>query len=74
VTWRVLLEGGPLDGQQAVLERANLPDRTEDWPEAFDQREPPGRYVLVSKEPVPFGMGEHPHLLLTARYRWEATT
>jgi hypothetical protein len=75
VTWRVLLEGGPLDGQQAAFERANLPlgDAQVDWPPAFDHADPPGRYVLASQEPVPFGIGESSHVMLTARYAWEAT-
>jgi hypothetical protein len=34
----------------------------------------PGRYVLAETEPVPFELGRHPHLLLTAGYRWEPSS
>lgn len=75
MTWRVLLEGGPLAGKQATFERENfyLGDTRDDWPPAFDHPGG-GRYVLARREPVPFDMGDHPNVLLTAHYAWEGTT
>ncbi len=71
MSYRALLAGGPLDG--ITLNLAFPAEAPECWPPAIgdSEGEAPGRYVLAETEPVPFEMGQHPHLLLTATYRWE---
>lgn len=71
MSYRAILSGGPLDGVVLSLGFSGpIPD---DWPQEIgdSEQEARGRYVVASREPVPFRLGEHPNVLLTATYQWQ---
>lgn len=73
MSYRALLKGGPLD--RVTLNLNILGPSPEDWPPAIGDSEgnADGHYVLTEREPVPFQLGEHSNVLLTATYAWEPT-
>lgn len=70
MSYRALLEGGPLDG--TALKLVIVGQGPPDWPGKINdtERTAAGHYVLADREPVPFALGAHPNVLLTATYRW----
>lgn len=72
MSYRALLQGGPLDG--ITLNLNVVGEGPFDWPPAIgdSERKADGRYVLAERESVPFEMGAHPNILLTATYTWAA--